>query len=89
MPGSLSYAVGRYDDERHIFDSSAKRGLTLCGIEGFPISGDPFLLDPCEICQPEARHPLRAVWDLCDRLDQAHAAAARPRPIDPPGRTTR
>lgn len=24
-------------------------------------------------------HPLRDVWDLCERLDQAHADAVRPR----------
>lgn len=29
-------------------------------------------------------HPLRAVWDLCERLDQAHADAVRPRPQETP-----
>ena len=28
-------------------------------------------------------HPLRDVWDLCERLDGAHADAVRPRVIEP------
>lgn len=81
-PQPVRYAVTNYDDYRHVFDGSGVY-RTLCGMRGYQVAGSQHTIDPCPTCLPAEQHPLRPVWDLCDRLDASHAAATRPRPIDP------